>query len=366
MTDIRIEVDLRHPASRVWLALTNPRLLGQWFAETQPAITAGVQFRMRPVDLPDIDTRINGEVLEFDEPRRLVMRWTGTVRRTVVAFDLDVTPDGCRLRLLEFPETGTWSPEERDRRERAYQQCLEGRLPAALDWLAFREVELPPPTGAGSVADSGYPTLELPLVSRSSGRRRLAVLGAFLIVPAVATTVVLVGRDDDGPVNTAPAPLPSGFDVTTPAATPAPPSSRPPTRSNRATPTASATSSRPATPSAAAPSPSSSPGQPALTATYETVSSRLFGGYTGQVVVTNDGDATAREWTVTISLPNGASVYDVSGAEYQQDGRQVRFTGPAVDAGAEVRFKFEVADGRLGAPKRPASCTIDDAPCAGL
>lgn len=362
MNDIRIEVDLRHPASRVWLALTSPRLLSQWFAETEPAITAGVRFRMRPVDLPALDAQIAGDVLEFDEPRRLVMRWSAA-RRTVVAYDLSVTPSGCRLGLLEFPETGVWSAEERQRRESAYEQSL-GRLPAVLDWLAFREVEFTLPVDPDPVTDPGS-TWDSPPEGRTS-RRRLAILGTFLLVPAVATTVVLASRDDPGPVRTAPTPSPSELDVATPPA--ATPAGRPPARATRPTPAATTASSQPSTtPGAAAAvhSPSSDPGQPEVTATYRTVTTRLLSGYTGQVVIANDGTATAQNWTVTIGLPNGASVFDVSGAEFQQDGREVRFTGPAVAAGTTMRFEFDVADARLG-PKRPASCVIDDKPCAGL
>lgn len=364
MTDIRIEVDLRHPARRVWLALTDPRLLAQWFAETQPTIAAGARFRMHPVDLPDLDATITGEVLEFDEPHRLVMRWGGPVRRTVVACDLSATPDGCRLAFLEFPEAGTWRPEERDRREAAYQQSIVGRLPAVLDWLAFREVEFT--TAAAPTQDPGPepgpgPRSGQHTPSRSPAvRRRLAVAGAFLLVPAVALTVVLTLRDGEAPVTATPDHSPSGALSATPPPATLPPS-RPPARATRAAGAPTATSRRPTAGGAAG---SSGPGRAAMEATYDTLTSRLF-GYTGEVVVANGGTATARTWTVTISLPDGASLADASGVQFRQDGQEVTFTGPAVAAGATLRFEFEVADARLG-PKRPAGCTIDGKPCAGL
>lgn len=367
MTDIRIEVELRHPVSRVWLALTEPRLLGQWFAETQPALAAGVRFRMQPVELPALEARLTGDVLEFDEPRRLVLRWAGTERRTVVAYGLTATPDGCRLAFLEFPEAGTWSPEERDNRETAYQQCLVGRLPAVLDWLAFREVEFAamPEPGADPGSASG-PATAPPPGSRPT-RRRLALLGACLLVPAVGATVVLTGADGGGQVSSsAPAGSPSGVVSTTPpATTPGRPSARAvrpvPTPTPSATPSATGSSGRPTPTGAVA---SRAADRPAVKATYDTVASRLF-GYTAEVVVANEGSASAGSWTVTIRLPDGASVATASGAQFRQDGREVSFTGPAVAAGAAVRFEFDVVDARLG-PKRPTGCTIDGEPCAGL
>lgn len=341
---------------RVWLALTDPRLLSQWFGQTTAAVAAGARFRIRPTGPPVLDETIIGEVLEFDEPRRLVMRWSGSDRRTVVACDLTPRPDGCRLAFQEFPEAGTWQPDERHHREAAYQQALQGRLPAVLDWLAFREVEFTTP------AERAEPT-EGPAPPQPSapgpGRRRLAIAGACLLVAGVTTTVVLAGRGDGDPGAAPPTFAPSDFVSATPRATSPP--ARPPARAARPVRTAPTTTPTARTGTTAP----VDRGRPLLGAEYRTLSNRLF-GYVGEVAVANTGRAAATRWSVAVTLPAGAAVSSATGAEFTQDGRQVVFTGPAVAAGQTHRFEFEVTgDGRLG-PKQPDGCAIDDDPCAGL
>lgn len=363
MTDIRIDVELRHPARRVWLALTEPRLLSQWFAETEPAIRAGGRFRMRPVDLPVLGGPLIGEALEVDEHRRLVMRWGGGDRRTVVACDLASTATGCRLTFLEFPEAGTWQPKERDDRESAYQRALTGRLPAVLDWLAFQEVELTPvqersapnPDATGPDA-TGAPR------RRTAPVRLAAAGGAVVLVVAVGTTLVLIDRDSDGYSAAPPAPSPTAaVSATAPATTP-PERPRPQAAPPSATPTRTATTGRP---TATARTTTADPGRPRVEARYRTLSSRLF-GYTGEVRLDNSGDAASRDWTVTVTVAAGSTVTTAAGADYRQDGRQVTFTGPPVDADDSIRFEFEVIGDRRIGPKRPDGCTIGESSCAGL
>ena len=52
MTDIRTEVELRHPVRRVWRALTDQQLLGKWLGTTDLRPEEGVEFELRPLDLP--------------------------------------------------------------------------------------------------------------------------------------------------------------------------------------------------------------------------------------------------------------------------------------------------------------------------
>ncbi|MET8837496.1 cellulose binding domain-containing protein, partial [Micromonospora sp. NPDC004540] len=134
----------------------------------------------------------------------------------------------------------------------------------------------------------------------------------------------------------------------------------------RATPSASRRSVAPdPTPSASptrAPSPSPSPAAP-LTASYETVSDRVF-GYRGQVVLANPGSAARPGWAVTVTLGDGATVGSVNGAEAKQDGTVVTFTGTALPAGGSTTIRFDVRDPDLTATG-PEGCTVDGAACAG-
>jgi hypothetical protein len=101
-----------------------------------------------------------------------------------------------------------------------------------------------------------------------------------------------------------------------------------------------------------------------VTARYETASTRLF-GYTGEVVVDNSGGTAAKGWTVVVTLADGSTVDDASGADWRQDGQTVTFTGPPVPAGGTRTFTFEVRDADPRT-KAPESCTVGDDPCAGL
>jgi hypothetical protein len=103
-----------------------------------------------------------------------------------------------------------------------------------------------------------------------------------------------------------------------------------------------------------------------LHAAYETVSTGLLGltGYRGQVSLSNPGQVDVSGWTVTISLPSGEHVTDVSGARYRQSGTLVTFTPTGdtqtVPARGSTRFTF-VVTGLLAS--QPTGCAIDNRPC---
>jgi hypothetical protein len=105
----------------------------------------------------------------------------------------------------------------------------------------------------------------------------------------------------------------------------------------------------------------------ALTASYATVSGTGplgLTGFRGQLTITNPGQVTVSGWTVTLNLPNGATVTDADGAAFSQNGRAVVFnpaTGSAeVPGHGTVRFTFDVASVLSDAP---TDCTINARPC---
>lgn len=85
---VRVEREYPHPIEKVWLAVTTPEHLGQWFPSP-------VELDLRPggamrfADFGD-DEGGTGVVEAVDEPRRLVFRW-GDDRLT---FELTPTADG--------------------------------------------------------------------------------------------------------------------------------------------------------------------------------------------------------------------------------------------------------------------------------
>jgi uncharacterized protein YndB with AHSA1/START domain len=376
VTEIRTTVDLRHPPERVWRALTDRELLPKWFGSVEPRPSSISRFELRPTDLPELDELITVELVELDPPHRIVMRWPEDGQPTQVVCELTPTAEGCRLTVTQgdaedpfrdteiedpFRDSGIddpWRPTDLDRREQAYQQLLDTRLPAVLDWLAFREADLPESTAVIGAVPAG--------AAPDGGSRRKLGIGLAVLALAVGAVVVVAGlargRAESGPagaVATAGSAAPTtGPGTASPAAsTPTTgPTTAPPSRSARPTPrrTTTTTPARPA-----------NPGQPDLTARYTTLRTGLL-GYGGEVVVSNGGDAAAKSWTVVITLTAGAEVSTASGASFVQEGERVTFTGAALPADRSATIRFEVERDATLTQKRPTSCVVQDRPCEGL
>ncbi|MEW2332122.1 SRPBCC domain-containing protein [Micromonospora chersina] len=352
MIEIATEVDLFHPPARIWRALTERELLAKWFAGSE---SLGERTLLRTSGLPGYDADTEVEVVELRAPERLVLRCREADRSTRLACDIVATGHGSRLSVREVLEEGDW---DADRRAEQHQAAVTGRLPAILDWLAFQQVDL-------RRAEGGL-TAELPVVGllgdvRSrAGRRRAVLVAAVLVVLGAAAGVTVWATRPAPPAPAAPPP-------SAPLVVPSASSESPKATPSRVTPSATRRSATPdPTPSASptrTPSPSPSPAA-ALTASYETVSDRVF-GYRGQVVLSNRGPAARSGWAVTVTLGDDATVGTVNGAEAKQDGAVVTFTGAAVPAGGSATIRFDVRDPDLTAT-RPEGCTVDGAACAGL
>ncbi|MFF4890923.1 cellulose binding domain-containing protein [Micromonospora chersina] len=352
MIEIATEVDLFHPPARIWQALTERELLAKWFAGSE---SLGDRTLLRTSGLPGYDADTEVEVVELRAPERLVLRCLEGDRSTRLACDIVATGHGSRLSVREVLEEGDW---DADRRAEQHQAAVTGRLPAILDWIAFQQVDL-------RRAEGGL-TAELPVVgllgdvrSRAGRRRAVLVAAAVAVLGAAAGATVWATRSEP--------PAPAAPPPATPLVVPSASSGSPKATPSRATPSATRRSVAPdPTPSASptrTPSPSPSPAAP-LTASYETVSDRVF-GYRGQVVLSNSGSAARSGWTVTVTLGDGATVGSVNGAEAKQDGAVVTFTGAAVPAGGSATIRFDVRDPDLTATG-PEGCTVDGAACAGL
>jgi uncharacterized protein YndB with AHSA1/START domain len=89
---LRMERRLRHPAEKVWRALTEPEQLVHWFPASvtlQPRIGSSVEYSMEGQPAG------SGEVLEFDPPHVFAISWNGDVLR----WELLPAEDGCLLVL---------------------------------------------------------------------------------------------------------------------------------------------------------------------------------------------------------------------------------------------------------------------------
>jgi uncharacterized protein YndB with AHSA1/START domain len=93
---LRFSRQLRHPAEKVWRAITEPEHLEAWFPQRvigEWTVGAPLRFAFRGGDLADFD----GEVLACEPPSLLEYRWgTDTIR-------FEIVPSGatCTLTLID-------------------------------------------------------------------------------------------------------------------------------------------------------------------------------------------------------------------------------------------------------------------------
>jgi uncharacterized protein YndB with AHSA1/START domain len=108
---------LRHPPERVWLAITEPEQLAQWFPTTiegELAAGASLRFSFPGGQLPAFD----GEMLAYQEGRLLEFSW-GT---DVLRLELRPAAEGTELTLLD-------TLDERGKAARdgaGWHVCLDG------------------------------------------------------------------------------------------------------------------------------------------------------------------------------------------------------------------------------------------------
>jgi uncharacterized protein YndB with AHSA1/START domain len=94
---LRFTRRLSHPPEKVWRALVEPEHLAVWFPTTiDGERAAGARLRFRHRD--DLAEPFDGEMLAFEPPSLLELRWGGDVLR----FELEADGDGT---LLVFTDT---------------------------------------------------------------------------------------------------------------------------------------------------------------------------------------------------------------------------------------------------------------------
>src|SRR4051794_32931007 len=94
---LRFTRRLAHPPEKVWRAITEPEHLATWFLDTIVVEEWAVGAPLRFEPAVGMGAGFDGEVLAFEPPRMLELRWGTDVLRLV----LDPDGDGTRLTLLD-------------------------------------------------------------------------------------------------------------------------------------------------------------------------------------------------------------------------------------------------------------------------
>ena len=100
--EVSFEVELAHPPQKVWRALTEPELIGQWLlsvAEMQ--LEEGAAFRLQAPPQPGWDGTVQGRFLEIQPHSRLRYAWVVGDIDTEVTFTLTPVDAGTHLAIVQ-------------------------------------------------------------------------------------------------------------------------------------------------------------------------------------------------------------------------------------------------------------------------
>jgi len=132
MLGLSKEIFYPYSPERVWQVITNSRTLAKWLMENDFEPRVGCKFCFYSQSLPGIDTNIRCEVIEVDEPLRLVYTWQDCMmsQSSIVIWTLKAVEGGTQLRLQHrIRETAL-----RSARQPVYSQGLPSRfIPKASD-----------------------------------------------------------------------------------------------------------------------------------------------------------------------------------------------------------------------------------------
>lgn len=132
--------DIPHPPAKVWRALTEPGLLGQWLMETDMEPSVGHDFTFKQEPTPWWDGVVRCEIQELEPNERLRYSWRSATGEsqldTVVTWTLEPTSTGGTRLTLEH---SGFVPSDRFAFEGAkegWERMLDEGLPGVLDQIA--------------------------------------------------------------------------------------------------------------------------------------------------------------------------------------------------------------------------------------
>jgi uncharacterized protein YndB with AHSA1/START domain len=132
---LRFERQLRHSPAKVWRAVTDPAELKHWFpAEVEAELRPGAPMRFTFPEEAVVDGAWDGEVLEVDEPKVFMFRWSEDVLR----IELIPTADGCLLVFTQTVGGGQIGLLGAGRTAAGWDSCLDHLL-ARLDGTSAQE-----------------------------------------------------------------------------------------------------------------------------------------------------------------------------------------------------------------------------------
>src|SRR5688572_13900542 len=98
VSDVRVDVELAHPADVVWRALTECSLMNEWFIPTDLApVKGGVYRAFPPAGLAGFTGPFDVDILEVVECERMRMRWRGEQLHSEVVWELADSDPGVSL-----------------------------------------------------------------------------------------------------------------------------------------------------------------------------------------------------------------------------------------------------------------------------
>jgi uncharacterized protein YndB with AHSA1/START domain len=97
---LAFDVTYPHPPEKVWAAITSSAQIAQWLMANDFAPEVGRRFQLRAKPVPGWSGVVDCEVLSMEPPRRMVWRWRSDWIDTTVAFELEPTAAGTKLRLV--------------------------------------------------------------------------------------------------------------------------------------------------------------------------------------------------------------------------------------------------------------------------
>ncbi|MFT7519889.1 MAG: hypothetical protein ACI9MC_002033 [Kiritimatiellia bacterium] len=97
--DLSAQRDYKHPTSKVWAAITQPAGAERWLGATGFEATVGHRFAVRFPESIDVDGDVVGEVIEAQEPNRLLLAIHGPSLEGELRVELDEQDKGSRIQL---------------------------------------------------------------------------------------------------------------------------------------------------------------------------------------------------------------------------------------------------------------------------
>lgn len=388
MTDLQLDVDLAYPPAQVWRALTDRRLLTEWWLPTDLAAEAGETFQvLPPPGTAGLPAPFDIDVLQVQEPSVLLQRWSGDDLHTQVSWEITERPGGSRLRFSQHGYFGLDGTERRGELRDLYERMFTVRLPAVLSRLddgstdaggAVGEAQaaIPSRPGAGLAGGQLDWTVEAGPDSSNRRVRLLSLIGAAVLVVLVSSAVAVFSQGE-GPLPGRPVAqqghgLGAGEQEGNPHGVQASgsPGAR---RTSGGTGSTVTGTPDPAASGSVPPGTESSPlpaDPTALTASHKTIALLGLGGFDTEVTVRNPGPASAQGWTVVLVMPSDKAVENRTPnlAAVTQSADVVTLTATAAsrELAANATITLVVRYPALLALGQAAkSCTIDGRACAG-